>query len=82
MQPGDGLFIPYASPHWVRAGAEPSISLSITWQSQWSQALGDAMQINPLLRRWGLPTGDVPIWPKAAKWRSIGCRVARKAGLL
>jgi hypothetical protein len=40
------------------------------------------MQINPLLRRWGLPTGDVPIWPKAAKWRSIGCRVARKAGLL
>lgn len=82
LQPGDALFVPYASPHWVKAGTEPSISLSITWQSRWSQSLGDAMQLNPLLRRYGLPTGDVPAWPKAAKWRSLGCRVARKAGLL
>lgn len=82
LRPGDALFVPYASPHWVKACAEPSISLSLTWQSQWSQSLGDAMQINPLLRRWGLPTGDVPTWPKAAKWRSLGSRVARKVGLL
>ncbi len=82
LRPGDALYIPYASPHWVKAGAEPSISLSITWQSQWSQSLGDAMKVNPLLRRWGLPTGNVPTWPKAAKWRSLSCRLARKAGLL
>lgn len=82
LRPGDALFIPYASPHWVKAGAQPSISLSITWQSEWSQSIGAAMQINPLLRRCGLPSGDVPAWPKAPKWRSLGCRVARKAGLL
>lgn len=82
LRPDDALFIPYASPHWVKAGTEPSISLSITWQSEWSQSLGNAMQVNPLLRQWGLPTGAVPVWPKAAKWRSLGCRVARKAGLL
>lgn len=82
LRPGDALFIPYASPHWVKAGAEPSISLSITWQSAWSQSVGAAMQINPLLRRCGFPTGDLPAWPKAPKWRSLGCRVARKAGLL
>lgn len=82
LRPGDALFIPYASPHWVKAGAEPSISLSITWQSEWSQSVGAAMRINPLLRRCGLPAGGSPIWPKAPKWRSLGCRVARKAGLL
>ncbi len=82
LQPGDALFVPYASPHWVKAGAEPSISLSITWQSQWSEAVGNAMHVNPLLRRWGLPTGNMPTWPKAPKWRSLGCRVARKARLL
>ncbi|WP_375195869.1 transcription factor jumonji, JmjC [Sphingobium sp.] len=82
LRPGDALFIPYASPHWVKAGAEPTISLSITWQSAWSQSVGAAMQINPLLRRFGLPARDMPAWPKAPKWRSLGCRVARRAGLL
>ncbi|WP_242130127.1 cupin-like domain-containing protein [Sphingobium sp. Sx8-8] len=82
LRPGDALFVPYASPHWVKAGAEPSISLSITWQSEWSQSVGAAMQINPLLRRYGLPAGDLPAWPRTPRWRSLGCRVARKVGLL
>lgn len=82
LRPGDALYVPYASPHWVKAGAEPSISLSITWQSAWSQSVGAALQFNPMLRRCGLPTGDLPAWPKAPKWRSLGARVARKAGLL
>ena len=82
MRPGDALFIPYASPHWVKAGAQPSISLSITWQSEWSQSVGAAMQINPVLRRCRLPAGDLPAWPRSPKWRALGCRVARKVGLL
>ncbi|BAV64938.1 cupin domain-containing protein [Sphingobium cloacae] len=82
LRPGDALFVPFASPHWVKAGAEPSISLSITWQSRWSQSVGDAMRIDPILRRWGLPASGVPAWPRASKWRSLGCRMARKARLL
>lgn len=82
LSPGDALYVPYAAPHWVRAGTTPSISLSMTWQSTWSEALGDAMQVNPLLRRWGLPTGAMPAWPRAAPLRTLGCRLARKAGLL
>lgn len=81
LRPGDAVYVPYASPHWIKAGSEPSISLSITWQSEWSQSVGAALRINPLLRRCGLP-GDIPQWPKTPKWRSLGCRVARKAGLL
>ncbi len=82
LVPGDALFVPYASPHWVKAGAELSISLSLTWQSPWSEAAGGAMQINPLLRRWGLPAGDLPMWPDAPRWRALGYRAARKARLL
>ena len=82
LTPGDGLFVPYAAPHWVRAGAAPSISLSMTWQSAWSEAAGEAMQFNPLLRRLGLPAADLPQWPKAPTFRALGCRAARRAGLL
>lgn len=82
MQPGDALYVPYAAPHWVRAGDQPSISLSMTWQSEWSQAAGDAMQVNPLLRRFGLPAGELPAWPKMPTARALSGRAARKLGLL
>lgn len=82
LHPGDALYVPYAAPHWVKAGAEPAISLSITWQSTWSQAVGAAQQLNPLLRRCHLPVGTMPAWPKPPRWRALGSRVARRAGLL
>jgi hypothetical protein len=82
LTPGDALYVPYASPHWVRAGAEPSISLSLTWQNDWSVAAGDALTVNPLLRRLGLPAGEPPAWPKKSAWRALGCRAARRARLL
>jgi hypothetical protein len=81
LRPGDAVFVPHASPHWVKVGAQPSISLSITWQSQWSLATGDAMSLNPLLRRCGLPAGKAPQWPATPKLRALGYRLARKMGL-
>jgi len=32
--PGDALYVPVKAPHWVKVGAEVSISLSITWRSR------------------------------------------------
>lgn len=81
LAPGDALYVPHASPHWVRAGSAPSISLSITWQNDWSLATGDALTINPLLRRFGLPA-DIPAWPEKPVWRAFGCRAARRVRLL
>lgn len=81
LAPGDALYVPHASPHWVRAGAAPSISLSMTWQNDWSLAAGDALTINPVLRRLGLPA-DIPVWPKKPVWRALGCRAARRVRLL
>lgn len=81
LTPGDALYVPYASPHWVRAGDAPSVSLSMTWQCDWSLAAGDALVVNPLLRRFGLPAG-IPAWPTKPIWRALGCRAARRVGLL
>ncbi|MGL3821517.1 cupin-like domain-containing protein [Sphingopyxis sp. R3-92] len=81
LAPGDALYVPHASPHWVRAGAAPSISLSMTWQNDWSLAAGDALTVNPVLRRFGL-RADIPVWPKKPVWRALGCRAARRVRLL
>ena len=81
LPPGDALYVPHASPHWVRAGPMPSISLSMTWQNDWSLAAGDALTVNPVLRRFGL-SADIPAWPKKSVWRAFGCRAARRARLL
>ena len=81
LEPGDALYVPYTAPHWVEAGADLSISLSLTWQSRWSRDVGDAMRLNPLLHRAGLTPTDAPIWPKSVRWRALGYRVARKARL-
>lgn len=81
LAPGDALYVPHAAPHWVRGGSKASVSLSMTWQNDWSLAVADALAVNPLLRRMGLPA-KVPQWPEKPGWRALGGRVARRAGLL
>lgn len=81
LAPGDALYVPHAAPHWVRGGPEASVSLSMTWQNGWSVAAADALTFNPLLRRVGL-SGGVPVWPQKPGLRALGCRIARRAGLL
>lgn len=81
LTPGDALFVPYASPHWVKAGSSPSISLSMTWQCDWSHVAADAMLANPLLRRFGAAMDRAPQWPSRPLWRAWCGRAARRAGL-
>ena len=82
LAPGEGVFVPYAAPHWVKAGPEPSISLSLTWQNPWSEALADALALNPLLRRLGLPVTDPAHHAAAPMWRGLAGRIGLKAGVL
>lgn len=82
LAPGDALFVPYAAPHWVHAGVAPSISLSVTWQCRKSRAVADALSLNPLLRRVGLPAYD-PAASAAAPWlRAAASRVGQRIGLV
>lgn len=86
LSPGQAVFVPYAAPHWVKAGPEPSISLSLTWQNPWSDALAEALMLNPLMRRLGLPVTDPARHPAghppAPRLRAIASRIAQKAGVL
>lgn len=55
LQPGEGLFVPYLWPHWVRTGSQYSISMAITWKTKAVMRKNDIFVVNGLLRRMGLP---------------------------
>ncbi len=81
LAPGEALFVPVMAPHHVKNGPEPSISLSITWRSDWSFAEADARAFNGILRKAGMrPTapGRFPAQNKAKSyaWRLLS-RVKR-----
>jgi hypothetical protein len=82
LSPGDALFVPYAAPHWVHAGDQPSISLSVTWQCAKTRAVADALNLNPLLRRVGLPAYDPLAKPSPPWLRAAASRVGQRIGLL
>ena len=73
---GEAIYVPVMSPHHVKNGPVPSISLSITWRSEWSFAEADARAFNAVLRRWGLAPRPPGRWParnsgKAIAWRAL-----------
>ncbi|MCC6735798.1 MAG: cupin-like domain-containing protein [Bauldia sp.] len=55
MQPGDGLFLPYTWPHWVRTGNRYAVSMAITWKSKRDVRLNALYFVNAVLRKMKLP---------------------------
>jgi hypothetical protein len=84
LSSGDALFVPYCAPHWVHAGDALSVSLSVTWQCRRSRAVADALWLNPVMRRMGLPAYDPEAHPDThAPWlRAAARRVGERIGLL
>ncbi|MBW8754820.1 MAG: transcriptional regulator [Sphingomonadales bacterium] len=80
LGPGEALFVPVMAPHFVRNGPEPSVSLSITWRSEWSFAEADARAFNGLLRRIGMTPRGTGRWPARNLAKAYGWRVLRKLG--
>lgn len=78
LTPGKAIFVPVMAPHFVQNGPEPSISLSITWRSDWSFAEADAHAFNRILRRWGLQPKPPGRFPRQNKLKSYGWRALRK----
>lgn len=83
LTPGEALYVPVMAPHFVRNGPAPSVSLSITWRSEWSFAEADARAFNSVLRRWGLRPRQPGRWPahnrgKALAWRVYGRFTGRR----
>lgn len=81
LHPGEAVFVPVMAPHFVRVGPESSISLSITWRSDWSFAEADARGLNHLLRKAGLAPAAPGRWPASNKGKAYALRALRKIGL-
>jgi quercetin dioxygenase-like cupin family protein len=79
IMPGEGIYVPVKAPHWVQNGDGVSISLSITWRSEWSYAEADARAFNHLLRKTGIkPRAPAP-WPSRNRGKSYAYRAIAKA---
>ncbi len=76
--PGDALYVPVMAPHFVRNGPDSSISLSITWRSDWSYAEADARGFNQLLRRAGLTPTAPQRWPASNRAKALAFRAWRR----
>ncbi|MBB3861423.1 hypothetical protein GGQ88_002707 [Novosphingobium hassiacum] len=79
LVPGEALYVPVMSPHFVNNGPAPSVSLSITWRSEWSFAEADARAFNGLLRKAGLNPRPPGRWPATNRVKAFGWRLYAKA---
>ena len=55
LKSGDGIFVPYMMPHWVRTGDQYSISMAITWKTPSVIRRNKVRFMNAVLRQMGLP---------------------------
>lgn len=78
LEPGDAVYVPVMAPHFVRNGPTPSISLSITWRSEWSYAEADARAFNAQLRRLGFNPMPPERWPAGNQAKALAWRAWRK----
>jgi hypothetical protein len=81
LTPGKAIFVPVMAPHYVQNGSEPSISLSITWRSDWSFEEADARALNGLLRKRGMKPKAPERFPARNRTKSLAWRVLRKIGM-
>ena len=52
---GDGCYVPYQWPHWVKTAGSYSISMAVTWKTAEVRRLNDLHVFNSMLRGLGLP---------------------------
>ena len=78
LTPGKAIFVPVMAPHFVKVGPEPSISLSITWRSDWSFEEADARAFNGWLRKRGITPRAPGRFPARNRAKALAWRVLRK----
>ncbi|MEP7222944.1 MAG: transcriptional regulator [Novosphingobium sp.] len=78
LSAGQAVFVPVMAPHFVRNGPEPSVSLSITWRSDWSFDEADARAFNSVLRRAGWRPRGTGRWPASNHAKALGWRLLQK----
>lgn len=94
LEPGHGVHVPVAAPHWVQNGEEVSVSFSVTFRSRASKRHADAWQMNYRLRELGFaprPAGRSAVADAAkqtanraikllSRWRAAAQPAAERRG--
>ena len=80
LLPGDAVYVPLKWPHFVKNGPEVSISLSVTWRSEWSYEEADARAFNGVLRKFGLNPATPRLLPERNRIKANSWRVMRRLG--
>jgi hypothetical protein len=75
IEPGQGIYVPILAPHWVKTHGEVSVSLSLTWRSEWSFHQEEAHRFNSRLRKLGLD----PAPPRLFPGRNLAKSAAQRA---
>ncbi len=78
LGPGEAVYVPVMSPHYVTNGPEVSVSISITWRSPWSYAESDARSFNAMVRRIGIKPAAPGRWPQRNLFKAYSWRAVRK----
>nr|WP_298926541.1 cupin domain-containing protein [uncultured Erythrobacter sp.] len=81
LGPGDAVYVPVMAPHFVQNGPDSSISLSITWRSEWSYRESDSRAFNHLLRQRGITPDATLRWPGQNRAKALAYRALRKIGV-
>jgi len=81
LKPGEGVFVPYIWPHWVKTKDSYSISLAITWKTPVVKRRNDLYVANSMLRDRGFvqqAPGTNPAWDgvKLAAFRTLAAIAA------
>lgn len=74
IAPGEGIYVPILAPHWVKTHGEVSVSLSLTWRSEWSFQQEDTHRFNSRLRRLGLRPAPPRPFPRGNLAKSVAQR--------
>ncbi len=81
IDPGEAIYVPILAPHLVKVDDEVSISLSLTWRSDWSFHHADACRFNARLRRIGLKPASPRLFPQGNRLKSYGERTLVRLGV-
>jgi hypothetical protein len=81
LEPGEGVFVPYCWPHYIKTFDTYSISVAITWKTAAVKRRNDLFVVNGMLRDRGMPQpapGTQPMRDaaKLAVFRTVNAVVA------
>ncbi|MEO9635619.1 MAG: cupin-like domain-containing protein [Parasphingorhabdus sp.] len=79
ITPGEAVYVPILNPHSVQVHDEVSISLSLTWRSEWSFHHADACRFNGRLRKLGLNPASPQRYPADNRLKSYSERALARA---